>query len=332
MRKVRLLLFALFLVLGGLVACSNNDNEEGVNNENENIENVENNEEAGENEDKEAEASFPVTVTDGNGESFTMEEEPEKIVSLIPSNTEIAYALGLGEKMVAGSDFDNYPAEALELEKIGGLELNIEAIVALEPDLVLAHPGNPIEGVEQLIDAGLTVFVVKDATNFEEVYESIETVGKITGTAEKAAEIIADMKEAFAEIEALAADISEADKKTVFIEISPAPEIYTPGVGTFENAILSLINAENGVKEDGWIMISEEAIIEMNPDFIVATYDFIENVEEQIMSRDGWQDITAVKEESVIVFDPDLLSRPGPRLVDGAIELAKAIYPDVFKE
>lgn len=320
MKKLRLLILALFLTIGGLAACSAGDVNDPANN---NAGNLENNI---------AEIGFPVTVTDGNGEEFTIEEEPETIVSLIPSNTEIAYALGLGEKMLAGSDFDNYPEEALELEKIGGLELNIEAIIALDPDLVLAHPGNPIEAIEQLKDAGLIIFTVVDATNFDEVYESIETVGKVAGAYDKATEVIAGMKEDLAEIEAQAKEISEADRKKVFIEISPAPEIYAPGKGTFEEAILEIIQADNIVTEDGWILINEEAVIEGNPDVILATYDFVENAEDEIKGRDGWSDITAVKKDGVFVFDPDLLSRPGPRLVEGALQVAKVIYPDVFNE
>jgi len=318
MKQLRLLILALLLVVGGLAACSSAEGNDPANNNG-----VENNVE---------EASFPVTVIDGNGEEFTMEKEPETIVSLMPSNTEIAYALGLGEKMLAGSDFDNYPEEALELEKIGGLELNTEAIVALEPDLVLAHPGNPIEGIEQLQEAGLTIYVVKDATNFDEVYESIEAVAKVTGTTQKATEIIDNMKNNLAKIEEKAEAITENERKSVFVEISPAPEIYTPGKGTFEQAILDIIQADNIVAEDGWVMLNEEAVIEGNPDVIVVTYDFIENAEEEIKARNGWQDITAVKEDQVILINPDLVSRPGPRLVEGALELAKAIYPDVFKE
>jgi len=318
MKQLRLLILALLLVVGGLAACSSAEGNDPANNNG-----VENNVE---------EASFPVTVTDGNGEEFTMEKEPETIVSLMPSNTEIAYALGLGEKMLAGSDFDNYPEEALELEKIGGLELNTEAIVALEPDLVLAHPGNPIEGIEQLQEAGLTIYVVKDATNFDEVYESIEAVAKVTGSTQKATEIIDNMKNDLAKIEDKAKAITEDERKSVFVEISPAPEIYAPGKGTFEQAIIDIIQADNIVTEDGWVMLNEEAVIEGNPDVIVVTYDFVENVEEEIKARDGWQDITAVKEDKIILLDPDLVSRPGPRLVEGALELAKAIYPDVFKE
>src|SRR5690625_2865334 len=137
--------------------------------------------------------------------------------------------------------------------------------------------------MEQLSDSDLAVYVVQDATNFDEVYESIEAVAQITGSAAKGEEIIETMQADLEEIVETAESIEEDDMKTVYIEISPEPEIYTPGKGTFEDDILSLINAVNGsADEDGWVMISEEAVIEMNPDVIIATYDYVEDIAEGI--------------------------------------------------
>src|SRR5690625_2267978 len=275
---------------------------------------------------------FPQAVLDASGEEVVLEEEPEKIVSIMPSNTEIAFALGLGEKMVGVSDHDNYPEEVLDIEKVGGMELNVELMLSLEPDLVFAHESNGEETINQLRDAGLNVFVVNNATNFEEVYESINMMSIITGTEDKGLEIIQSMEEGFAELAEKAEAIAEDDKQIVYIEISPEPEIYAPGNHTFEQEILTLINAENGVTEDGWVMINEEAVIEMDPDVIIVTYDYVEDPVGEVINRDAWQDITAVKDERVIQVDTDLVSRPGPRLVEGAEVLAKAIYPEVFAE
>lgn len=327
MKRFHIFLLSLLLLVGVVAGCSSDPADDAANN------NIDHNESQTEQNDVEEEASFPVTVTDGNGEDFTIEEEPETIVSLMPSNTEIAYALGLGEKMIAGSDFDNYPEEALELEKIGGMELNIEAIVALDPDLVLALPGNPIEGIEQLADAGVPVLVVNDATNFAEVYESIDMIGKVTGAVDKSEEIIEQMQADLAILEEKAEEIDEADMKRVYVEISPAPEIFTPGKGTFQDDILSLIRAINvAADEEGWAELSEEAVIEMDPEVIILTYDFVEDAEDQLKNRDGWQDISAVINDDIIMVDEDIVSRPGPRLIEGVETLAKAIYPDVFNE
>src|SRR5699024_2892870 len=101
---------------------------------------------------------------------------------------------------------------------------------------------------------------------------------------------------------------------------------------TFEQEILSLINAENVVEEDGWVMINEEEVVDMNPDVIIVTYDYTDDPVGEVLARDAWQDITAVKDERVIQVDTDVVSRPGPRLVEGAETLAKAIYPEIFDE
>lgn len=275
---------------------------------------------------------FPITVTDSSGEDVTLDEEPESIVSIMPSNTEMAFALGLGEAIVGVSEHDNYPEEVFDIEQVGGMELNVELMLSLEPDLVLAHESNGEETISQLRDSGLNVFVVKDATNFAEVYESIEMTSEITGTVEQGEEIIQSMEDGFAQLADKAEEIADDEMATVYIEISPEPEIYAPGNHTFEQEILSLINAENVVEEDGWVMINEEEVVDMNPDVIIVTYDYTDDPVGEVLARDAWQDITAVKDERVIQVDTDVVSRPGPRLVEGAETLAKAIYPEIFDE
>jgi len=316
-------LIALLMIVGIIAGCSDGTDENATEPKDDATTEV-----TEETED----VDFPQAVLDASGEEVVLEEEPEKIVSIMPSNTEIAFALGLGEKMVGVSDHDNYPEEVLDIEKVGGMELNVELMLSLEPDLVFAHESNGEETINQLRDAGLNVFVVNNATNFEEVYESINMMSIITGTEDKGLEIIQSMEEGFAELAEKAEAIAEDDKQIVYIEISPEPEIYAPGNHTFEQEILTLINAENGVTEDGWVMINEEAVIEMDPDVIIVTYDYVEDPVGEVINRDAWQDITAVKDERVIQVDTDLVSRPGPRLVEGAEVLAKAIYPEVFAE
>lgn len=325
MKKLHKLLLAMLIILGLVAGCNSApDESEDKTNDATQTEETEEAEEA---------SHFPVTVEDGNGDELTIEEEPEKIVSLMPSNTEIAFALGLDEKIVGVSDHDNYPEAALEKEKVGGMELNVELILSLEPDLVFAHATNDMDGIEQLRESDIPVFVVNNAVTFDEVYDSIEMMSEVTGTVDKGEEIIADMKEGFTELSEKAEAISEEDMKTVFIEISPEPEIYTPGMNTFEDEILSLIRAENGAgDEEGWVMLNEEAVVEMNPDTIIVTYDYVEDPVGEVMNRDAWQDIDAIKNEQVFQVDTDIVSRPGPRLVEGAEVLAKEIYPDVFGE
>lgn len=320
MKKISSLLLILLLTIGVLTACG--EQKEPVKNEGN-----------GNTEQKVEETSFPVTIKDALDNEVTLEEKPEKIVSLIPSNTEIAFALGLGEEVVGVSDFDNYPEEATTKEKIGGMEINIEKIISLQPNLVLAHASalNGTEGLQQLRDAGLTVLVINDAQNFDQVFESIAMIGKATGETKNADELIKEMKDKLAEIKTKAEGIKE--KKKVFVEVSPAPEVYTTGKNTFMDEMISIINAENIANDqEGWIKIDQEAIIDKNPDVIITTYGFYtENATEQVLARQGWENVKAIKNKQVIDVDSDTVTRSGPRIVEGVEELAKAVYPEVFK-
>jgi len=325
MKKFYTLLFTLLLAVGFLTGCGDTAEEPTVETPNE--ENKAN---------EQAEAAFPLTVTDALGDEVVIQAKPEKIVSLIPSNTEIAYALGLGEEIVGVTDFDNFPEEVAEKEKIGDMEFNIEKIISLAPNLVLAHASsahNSEAGLQQLKDAGIAVLVVNDAQSLDDVYEGIMMVGTATGELDEAETLVADMKEKIEGIQAKVQEIKEADRKTVFVEVSPVPEIYSVGSNTFMNEMLQLINAKNIVTEEGWPKMDPEAVIERNPDVIITTHGYYtgDSVSE-VVSRDGWQDITAVKNEQVVDVDSDMVTRTGPRIAQGVEEIAKAVYPDIFNQ
>ncbi|RAZ80819.1 ABC transporter substrate-binding protein [Planococcus halotolerans] len=282
-----------------------------------------------------AEAEFPVTLVDATGEEVVIEEEPQAIVSMIPSNTEIAYELGLGEKIVGVSDFDNYPEETADVEKIGGMEFNVEKIISLEPDIVFAHEsglGAGTEGLDQLTEAGLTVFVVDNAESFEEVYDTITVIGQATGATEEADAIVQQMEVQVNEISEQASNVEET--KSVFVEVGSDPEIYTTGSGTFMDEMLQIINAENVAgDQEGWVSMDPEAIVAADPEVIVTTEGgYIENAEEMIKTRSGFAEVTAVEEDAVYSVDADPVNRPGPRLTEGLLELARAVYPEVFSE
>lgn len=318
MKKLHILFVALLLSFSVLVGCNATNNEK-----------PEENQETTETK----EAAYPLTLTDAMGEEVTIEEEPKKVVSLIPSNTEITFALGQGEKVVGVTDFDNYPEEVSSIEKIGGMQFNVEKIISLEPDVVLAHASgahNSKEGLDQLRNAGITVFVVEDATSFDGVYETIATIGQITGAKEEADKVINEMKAKVEEIKRKASEIKEEDQKTVFIEVDPT--LYTAGKGTFMDQMLMMINAKNIIEEEGWPQVSAEAVIEKNPDVIITTYGYYTpDAVEQVLARDGWQDVKAIQTKRVVDVNSDKVTRSGPRLAEGVEELAKAIYPDVFK-
>ena len=327
MKKVLNILF-LVMLFSLLVACGQEDTDS---------ENTGANEEENAVEETEVEAGYPVSLTDAVGNEITLEKEPERIVSLIPSNTEITFALGQGEKIVGVSDHDNYPEEVQEIEKIGGMELNVEVIIALEPDVILAHElglSSAQEAFEQLKEAGIDVFVIEDAQDIASTYETIDTIGKVVGAEEEAEQVISEMKEGFAEIEELTSAIPEDKRQSVFFENSPAPEIYTAGQNTFIQELLDMIHAENAASDhEGWLALDPEAIIELNPDVIITSYGaYIEDPEGEVFSREGFDSVEAVANERVYDIHADLITRSGPRLVDGARALAEVVYPELFDE
>lgn len=318
MKKLLLIMMAVAMVLAGCGTEAQPEKNEG------------------EKAAKEQTTGFPVTVKDAIDEEIIIEDKPEKIISLIPSNTEVVYALENGDAIVGVTDFDNYPEEAMSKEKIGGMEINIEKMISLKPDLVLAHESTADStkaGLQQLEDAGIDVVVVNDAQSFDGVYESIEMIGKAIGEPEKAIELVDNMKNSFAELKKQAESIKPDQQKTVFVEVSPAPEIYTAGKNTFINEMLELIGAKNAAGDmEGWAKVDQEAIVERNPDVVVTTYGYYtENTVELVLGRQGWENVKAVKGQQVFDVHSDLVTRSGPRLAEGAEELAKAIYPDVFK-
>ena len=313
-------LLALLLAIGFLSGCGTNDQQ------------AKKEENAGANQDQ---SEFPLSLNDALDHKVTLEEQPKHIVSLIPSNTEILFELGLDEEIVGVSDFDNYPKEAADKEKIGGMEFNVEKIVGLNPDLVLAHEStakSAEEGLEQLRNAGVNVFIVQDAKSFEEVYATIESIGTLVGKKEQAETVISEMKSDLETIKEKAKEVSE--KKKVYVEVSPSPDIYSTGKNTFIDQMLSLVNAENVMSDqEGWVQVNQEAVISANPDVIITTYGYYsENPKEQVMGRDGWQDVNAVKDGNVHDVHSDLVTRTGPRLVEGVEEIAKSIYPEIFAE
>lgn len=326
MKKIFSVLLTLSLTAGLLSACSSAENEKKTSN----TPSAETKEEN--------QAAFPVKIKDAAGNEITIKQAPKRIVSLIPSNTEIAYDLNLGKEVVGVSYFDNYPADVSKKEKVGDAQkVNTEKIIGLKPDLVLAHESSlnsSGDSLEQLKNAGITVVVINDAETFDAVYQSIEMIGKATGKTKEADDTIAKMKETIAAVKEKAKTIPSNKQKKVYVEVSPSPDIYTAGKGTFIDEILHDIGAKNAAADlKGWAKISEEAAVKLNPDTIVTTYGYyIKDPVKQVSGRKGWENVSAVKKKEIVDVNSDQVTRPGPRLAEGVEELAKVIYPDIYKK
>ena len=200
----------------------------------------------------------------------------------------------------------------------------------------MAHDSNSTqeEGLNQIRDAGITVVVIENATSFDQVYDTINMVGQITGKVTEAEQGITEMQDGFAEIEEKASEVTEEDRKSVLLAVSGLPEVYVAGNGTFMQEIFELIQADNVVADqDFFPMLSEEEIVSRNPDTVVLTYgDFVENPAQEWLTHGSFSELTAVQNEDIQEVSSDPINRSGPRLVEGAQELAEAIYPDIFSE
>ncbi|MEX2416732.1 MAG: ABC transporter substrate-binding protein [Paenibacillaceae bacterium] len=280
------------------------------------------------------EGQFPITVMDGTGQEVTIEKLPQSIVSLQASHTEISFALGLGDQIVGVSDYCNYPEEALTKDKVGAQDMDVEKILSMMPDLALVtdyHYKSHAGVLDQLKEAGIKVIVINGPTSFDQTYTTIQLIGGVTGTIVKADQIVLDMQQRLAQVIKKAEQVT--DVANVWVEVSPAPDIYTTGSGTFMHEMLEAIGATNAAGHlVGWNKLTEEEIVILMPDVIVTTYGYyVDKPEEGVYSRAGWAEVPAIKNKRVYDVDSDTVTRPGPRLIDGVELLGQIIYPDVFK-
>ena len=265
-----------------------------------------------------ADASF--TVTDMAGREVKFEKPVEKAVALTASDCEIIFAIGAEEALVGRGEYCDYPAEVMDIPALtSGANTNVEQILALEPEVVfLSMMAQTPEQVDQLEKAGVRV-VVSDAQDIAGTYTAISLIGQVMGKQENAQKIIDSMKATFDEIQANALD----GTKTVYFEVSPLQwGLWTAGTGTFMNEVAQMMGLKNCFDDvEGWAAISEEQVLERNPDYIMTiTMYFGEGPtpEEEIMARPGWENVTAVKDQNILNLPNNELSRPAPRLAEGA--------------
>ncbi len=276
----------------------------------------------------------PIVLADGLGGELTLSQPAARIVSLAPSNTEILFAIGAGAQVVAREDFSNYPEEAAALPSVGGNmgKYNFEQIVALKPDLVLASPLTSPEAIQSMQELKLPVLVVPNPTSLEGLYANLGLVGQAAGQNARAKELIASLQAREKKI--LSAVAGTTERPLVFYELDatdPAKP-WTSGPGTFVDLLIGLAGGRNlGASLQGeWAQISQEELIVQNPQVILLGDSLYGGVTpEAVAQRPGWSAIQAVKENRVLVFNDDLVSRPGPRMLDGLAELVKAIHPEL---
>lgn len=299
----------LFLLAPSLVACSDSSGES-----------VATDTTIAEAAETTAVEEFPVTVGD-----LTLEAEPKRIISMSATATEMLFAIGAGDRVIAVDNFSNFPEETASLEKLDAYEPNVEAISALDPDLVIISydPGNL---VEQLTTLSIPVFTAGAVADLAGAYEQIEQIGALTGQLAEAVQVSSTMQ---SEIDAIAAGITKVDPPlTYFYELDPTP--YTVTSNTFIGGVmasLGLLNIADGAEEgNDYPQLSAEIIVERDPDIIfLADTKCCAQSAETVAARDGWGELKAVSTGSIVALDDDIASRWGPRLVNLVRTIADAI-------
>ena len=274
-----------------------------------------------------------MTYTDGLGREIILEATPQRIISLAPSNTEILFAVGAGAQVVGRDEFSDYPPESASVETIGGSfgEYNVEAIVALEPDLILAAEINPPELVQQLEDLGLTVYYLGNPTTLEGMYTNLETVASLTG--HDVTELVDSLKARVAAVDIKIAPLSSRIPVFYEIDATDPTKPWTYGPGTFGDLLIDRAGGYNigNIATDQYPQLSLEQVVAANPSVIVLGDSMWGVTAEAVEARPGWETIPAVQDGQIFPFDDNLVSRPGPRLVDGLEQLAKLLRPGLFE-
>lgn len=282
--------------------------------------------------DQQTEESSGKIVTDMAGRKVQLKESVQRAVVLTAADCEIVYALGAADILIGRGEFCDYPVEVTALPVLhSGQNTNIEQILALDPDVVImSYMDQSKDQIQSLESYGIPV-IVTNAQDIEGTYTAISLLGEIFNKTEEASRVVASMQAQFSAIAERAADHDLGRNNKVYFEVSPlAFDLWGAGNHTFMNEIAQLLQLENIFSDiDGWGKISQEQIIQRNPDYIVTvTMYFGEGPDPitEISARNGWNEITAIKENQIFHAASDEITRPGPRLVDAAEILYRQIY------
>ncbi len=258
---------------------------------------------------------FPVTVTDSSCRKITVTSQPQRIVSLSPSITELLFYLGLSEKVVAVAGHCDYPHDALKKPTVGDVNLNIEKLIEFHPDLIVADNGLSDNLLSCSNSLGANVLFL-DSTDMDGVFNSIILLGKVTGETGVSHQLVNSLKQ---EIEGMRKKIPRKKIK-VFVEIWPEP-LMTVGAKSFINDIITLAGGINiaGDMEKNDIQISSEWVVEKDPHVIIVSTP---GTRERVMSRTAWQKISAIRGKHVYEIDPDIFVRPTPRIIMAIRQIA----------
>jgi len=276
----------------------------------------------------------PLVFSDGLGREVILQGPAQRIISMAPSNTEILFALGAGAQVIGRDEISDFPPEAQAVTSIGSTygELNTEAILALEPDLVLAATITSPEQVEALENLGLTLYLLPNPMTFEELFENLLTVGDLTGHTAEAETLTESLQ---ARVKAVTDAVQSVEPVRVFYEVdgSDPTAPWTTGTGTFQDLLISMVGGENvAAGIEGWGQINLETIVTADPQVILfGAGPWVPTTVDSLSARAGWEGIEAVLTGRIHPIETNWVDRPGPRMVDALELMAKLVHPEKFE-
>lgn len=280
--------------------------------------------------------TFPMTVTDDLGRTVTIGKIPQRIVSLAPSNTEILFDLGLGDKVVGDTMYDDYPAAAQDKPHVGGYsDIDVEKVVSLAPDLILAEDIHKAEVIPALERLGFTVYAVVPH-NLDEIMASVTTIGRLTGANKEAKSIVADMQKRIKAVSDKTAELTDAQRPSVLYVLWQDPLM---SVGT-DTPIYEMINLAGGKSivqsGTGYPTLSLEEVIDSNPQVVVCNVDYSfaggDAPLQFMLTEPRLKGVAAVTAGRVYGINASLTNRPVPRIIDGLEWMAAMIHPELFPQ
>jgi len=275
---------------------------------------------------------YPLSIVDTVGREVTIEAQPQRIASLSPAATEVLFAIGAGDQVIAVDMYSNYPEEATTRQQLDAYEPNLEAIAGVGPELVLLFydPGELADSLERLgITTAVLGSVEETPESVEAVFEQIRLLGQMADHVQEAEELVAEMQGRVEAIEEALADVEQGPR--IFHEVDAT--LYTAGPGSFVGGLYKILKAQNiaAGADQPFPQLSQEVIIERDPEVIILADGAYGESPDTVKARPGWGNISAVGNDRIFVIDPDIVSRPGPRCVEALETLAEYLYPEGFE-
>ena len=270
---------------------------------------------------------------DRAGVPIELPDRIETIISLAPSTTRVLTDLGLQEKLIAVDTYSaGYQPELAALPEFDMMTPDVEKLAEMEPDVIfitgmsLSGGSNPYQA---LIDLGIPVVGIPTSNSIEAIREDVLFIGECVGETDGAQALVDEMQAEIDEIAAIGATIE--DKKTVAVEVSALPQLCYAGGDTYINEMIEIIGAENAYGEsDPWASVTEEAAVDTNPDVILTCTSYLPDPVGEILSRKGWENVTAIADKAVFQLDEESVNQPNHHITKALREMAEAVYPEKY--